>query len=251
MHLHPSFPVYTSNILPVPHGLFCCAGGVSKAPFASLNLSYSTGDLPENVAINRARAINVLSLKGLISVKQVHGDRILFAEEDHIDREPEGYDAIISNLPDTGILIQQADCQAILLWSPKPQAISAVHCGWRGSVQEIIGKTIHLMQQHYGVEPRSLRAVISPSLGPCCAEFVNYRTELPAWMHTYQVRPDYFDFWAISRHQLHEAGVLEEHIDIAGICTRCNERFFSYRRSVHTADGITGRNGSIIGLPRP
>jgi len=249
MQFQKSFPCYTSNLLPVPHGCFTCAGGVSAPPFASLNLSYSTGDRAEQVAMNRSLALRALGLAHLISVKQVHGDQILLAGDEHLDREPAGYDAIISDRPDTGILIQQADCQAILLWTSRPRVIAAIHCGWRGSVQGIIGKTIDALRHQYGVHPGSLRAVISPSLGPCCAEFINYRSELPEWMHAYQVRANYFDFWAISRRQLQEAGVEDPRIDLGGLCTRCNEQFFSYRRAVSTADGITGRNGSMIGLP--
>ncbi|MGD9948672.1 MAG: polyphenol oxidase family protein [Desulfobulbus sp.] len=250
MQRQTPFPFYASQRLPVPHGCFCCSGGVSKAPFATLNLSYYTGDSPENVEVNRLRALRALGLDQIITVKQIHADRILLATDAHINQETEGYDAIISDRPGTGILIQQADCQAILLWAPQQQVVAAIHCGWRGSVQEIIGKTIACMKQEYGVDPFSLRAVISPSLGPCCAEFKNYRTELPEWMHHYQVRPDFFDFWAISRKQLQEAGVRAENIDFAGICTRCNEQYFSYRRAVQTANGITGRNGSIISLPK-
>jgi polyphenol oxidase len=68
-------------------------------------------------------------------------------------------------------------------------------------------------------------------------------------MHAYQVRPNYFDFWAISRRQLEESGVQPDHIDVAGLCTRCNQQFFSYRRASALQGGITGRNGSVIGLP--
>ncbi len=248
MRLQTSFPFYTSSLLPVPHGCFTCQGGVSAPPFASLNLGFSTGDTPEKVARNRDLTLKALGLPHLIAVKQVHGDQILLAGKEHLDQEPEGYDAIISNLADTALLIQQADCQAILLWASQPRIVAAVHCGWRGSVQGIIGKTVAAMRQHFGVDPGALRAVISPSLGPCCAQFIHYRTELPQWMHSYQVRPDYFDFWAISRKQLQEAGVADAHIDHAGICTQCSEQFFSYRRAVSRADGITGRNGSIVGL---
>lgn len=249
MQLQTAFPLYSSQLLPVPHGLFFCPGGVSPAPYASLNLSYYTGDRPENVQTNRSRVLESLGLNQMISVKQIHGDRILLAQAKHVNQEPEGFDAIISDLPATGILIQQADCQAILLWAPQPQVIATVHCGWRGSVQGIIGKTIAAMEQNYGVTAGTLRAVISPSLGPCCAEFKNYQDELPNWMHAYQVRPQYFDFWTISRRQLQEAGVKDEHIELAGICTRCNDQFFSYRRAMQTTGGVTGRNGSIIGLP--
>ena len=103
-------------------------------------------------------------------------------------------------------MIQQADCQAVLLHDPHRRAIAAVHCGWRGSVVGIIGKTIAAMQRYYRSIPADLTAFIGPSLGPCCGEFINYPDELPRWMHQYQVRPSYFDFWEISRQQLLGAG---------------------------------------------
>jgi YfiH family protein len=239
---------YTSPLLPLSHGMFCRTGGVSSGPFASLNLSYHVGDQDEQVQANRARVARTLQLRHLVAVQQTHSDRILSVEQHHVDMEMKGYDALISTLPGTGLLIQQADCQAILLAAPRQRIIAAIHCGWRGSVLEIIGKTIQRLQAEYGVPPADLLAAISPSLGPCCAEFINYRTELPTWMHAFQIRPHFFDFWAISRHQLLQAGLQPEHIDITAVCTRCNQQFFSYRRAAQSADGVTGRNGSIISL---
>ena len=118
-----------------------------------------------------------------------------------------------------------------------------MHSGWRGSAANIIAKTVAVMREEFGSDPGEMYAAVSPSLGPCCAEFVNYRTELPAALHSFQERANYFDFWAISRYQLEETGIQPERIDVAGLCTVCDARFFSYRR-----DKITGRNGSVIGL---
>ena len=126
--------------------------------------------------------------------------------------------------------------------------MAAVHCGWRGSVVGIIGKTIAAMQRYYQSEPAGLSAYIGPSLGPCCGEFINYQDELPRWMHDHQVRPYHFDFWEISRQQLLEAGVVEAHIDIARECTCCSENYFSYRRACRQGNGVTGRHGSAVCL---
>lgn len=241
-------PHYTSRLLTVPHGMFTCAGGGSQEPFASLNLSYHVGDQPDRVRSNRARALAALRLPHLVAAQQIHSDRILRVEHPHTGKELAGYDALISNLPGAGLLIQQADCQAILLSAPRRGVVAAIHCGWRGSVLGIIGKTIRCLQEAYGVGPEELIAAISPSLGPCCAEFIHFRRELPAWMHDFQVTPHHFNFWAISRHQLIEAGVRAGNIDTAALCTRCDQQFFSYRRAAKTAGGVTGRNGSIIGL---
>ena len=248
LHDHP-LPHHSSRLLNVPHGMFTSAGGVSTGLFASLNLSLHVGDHEDNVCRNRAAATTALGLSRLVSVHQVHGDRVLLVDAADAGEEQSGYDAMISSLPGTGLLIQQADCQAILLEAPGGLAVAAAHCGWRGSVLNIIGTTVAALCSTCGAAPETLRAAISPSLGPCCAEFVHYRTELPAWMHAYQVRPNHFDFWAISRRQLVEAGLRPEHIDTAGLCTRCNQQFFSYRRAAKIAGGVTGRNGSIIGLP--
>ncbi|MBM9614346.1 peptidoglycan editing factor PgeF [Desulfobulbus rhabdoformis] len=250
MHIPEPISFYQNSRLLLPHGCFNRLGGISPSPFDTLNLNLGAGDVPNNVKENRVRALAAIGLTQLISVHQVHSDAILLANKEHIGQEPQGYDAIISDLPGVALLIQQADCQAVLLYAQQHQVIAAVHCGWRGSVQGIIGKTVQAMQEHHGVKPETLTAVISPSLGPCCAEFTNFMSELPEWMHAYQVRPFYFDFWAISRKQLEEAGVKTENIDCAAICTRCTAEYFSYRRAVQTADGVTGRNGSFIGLPQ-
>lgn len=251
MKLHSApLSFYTSSLLSVPHGMFRRSGGTSSAPFASLNFSEHIGDRQERVQTNRTLAIGALQLRSLVAVRQVHADRVLVVDQEHTHGELEGYDAIISTLAGVGLLIQQADCQAVLLHAPQQEVVAAVHCGWRGSVTDIIGKTIHCLQSACGVNPADLRAAISPSLGPCCAEFIHYQRELPAWMHAFQVRPAYFDFWAISRRQLMTAGVPAKQIDIAAVCTRCDHNFFSYRRAQQEDNGITGRNGSIIGLPQ-
>ncbi len=238
-----------SSLLTVPHGMFSRTGGYSKAAHSSLNFSFHVNDDEGNVIKNRECARKALGLPYLASAHQVHRDRIKVVEETAA-QEYQGYDALITNRKGVGLLVQQADCQAILLHDPVTQTIGAVHCGWRGSVCEIIPRTIDRMQSEYGVQARHLRVVISPSLGPCCAEFIHYQKELPVWMHAYQVRRAHFDFWAISRTQLVQAGVPFQQIETTGICTRCTPSFFSYRRDVASERTHGGRGGSIIGWPR-
>jgi copper oxidase (laccase) domain-containing protein len=81
-----------------------------------------------------------------------------------------------------------------------------------------------------GAAPAEIKAAISPSLGPCCAEFIHHEQELPPSFRQFMVRENYFDFWAVSRWQLTEAGLKAENIATAGICTKCSAEFFSYRR---------------------
>ncbi len=246
---HP-LPHFSSPRLDLPHGLFMADGGNSSGPFTSLNLSFNVGDSQERVQANRTAVAAALGLRRLASAHQVHGDQVLIVDRITSEAgEQSGFDALITAQPGIGLLIQHADCQPILLADQTKGVVAAIHCGWRGSVDGIIGKTVARLRQDFNVNPVDLDVLIGPSLGPCCAEFKHYRQELPQWMHAYQVQPLFFDFWAISRHQLRQAGLLPERIEVAGLCTCCDPRFFSYRRAVRTTGGITGRNGSVIALP--
>ena len=240
---------YSTDLFSFSHAMFCRSGGISDPPFASLNVSFGVGDDSDAVKANRHNLKQCLGIKYLVSANQVHGDQVVFAKDIRQDTEFKNSDGLITSQPGVGLLIQQADCQAVLLHDPAQEVIAAVHSGWRGSALNIIGKTVARMQDNYGVTPADLRAVISPSLGPCCAQFTNYHLELPESFRSWQVQPCYFDFWAISRHQLTEAGLKNEHIETTGICTMCSKDFFSYRRAVRQGDGTTGRNGSVISLP--
>lgn len=221
--------------------------GVSASPYASLNCSFGVGDQPENVRANRDLIKRHLQIDRLISAGQIHGDAIFRVEAiPEGDEERDGVDALMTDKRGVGLMIQHADCQAVLLHDPAQSAIAAVHCGWRGSVIGILGKTVRMMCSSYGSRPYDITAAISPSLGPCCAEFIHHRRELPAAFQAYQARENYFNFWEISKGQLMEAGLLPENIRIAAICTACSDDYFSYRRAKRRGNGITGRNGSVI-----
>lgn len=225
------------------HGFFNRHGGFSAAPFDTLNVSFGVGDHEAAVRQNRARLKGSLGLDTLVSARQVHGNRVLVVDgEPAADFEVDGYDGLVSERQG-GLMIQQADCQAVIFHDPLRPAIGAAHVGWRGSVAGTIGATVQAMVETFGSDPAVLQAAISPSLGPCCAEFANYRRELPEWMHAFQVRPDYFDFWAISAKQLRDSGLSPGNIRTAGVCTRCNSDFFSFRR-----EKITGRGATVIGI---
>ncbi len=201
--------------------------GVSGTPFASLNCSFGVGDQTEKVQANRQMLKQSLGISRLVSARQVHGDQIIRIQETpDSDQEMDGIDALMTNRRDVGLMIQHADCQAILLHDPVQSAIAAIHCGWRGSVLRIIEKTVRMMNACYQSRPEDILASISPSLGPCCAEFINHRQELPLSFLAFQQRSNYFNFWQISRSQLMEAGLQPKKIKIAATCTCCNLDFF-------------------------
>ena len=224
-------------------------GGVSTAPYTSLNLSYGVGDVHVSVSENRRLMKERLGISILLSAGQVHGDRCYVTESSvSADLEVDGYDALMTDQPGLALMIQQADCQGVTLYDPGHSAIAAIHSGWQGSVQNIIGKTVEKMKTVYGSVPGDIEAYISPSLGPCCAEFVNYPLEFPSSFLDFQVKENYFDFWQISRSQLLTAGLKDKLIETAGICTSCSSDYFSYRRACREGDGRTGRCATVIAL---
>jgi YfiH family protein len=242
-------PYYRSSLLAafpeVVHGFFGRQGGVSPEPFASLNLSFAVGDQRGLVVRNRDLVQQALELTALVSAKQVHGCResLVTGANAAAEEIPEA-DILITSQPGLGLLIKEADCQAVMLYDPVRRVAANVHCGWRGQVQNVLGEAVTRLQKTCGSRPEDLVAAISPSLGPCCAEFRNFRQEFPPGLWSYQVRPTYFDLWALSRDQLTAAGLKPQRIDIAGLCTRCRgDLFFSYRR-----EHRTGRQGAVIGL---
>lgn len=128
---------------------------------------------------------------------------------DFFEIEKEAYpaDAVITDIKGIFLVIQVADCQSVMLYDPHQKAIANIHSGWRGSIMNIIGKCADTMVREFGCRPENLLAGISPSLGPCCSEFIHYKEEIPEPLWKYKHRDkDFFDFWAMSRDQLMEKG---------------------------------------------
>lgn len=222
------------------HAIFLKHGGISTGSFHSLNFGLSQGDAPENVQVNRSKAIHVLNITKYASLYQQHGTEIIDAKAGN----PQKGDALMTNAADIGLLILHADCQAAIFYDPIHHAVANVHCGWRGNVANIYKKTVEAMQSKYRSQPENLLVGISPSLGPTAAEFCHFENELPDTFFPFQVKPFYFDFWEISRQQLKDCGVLNHHIEIAEICTYSSPQdYFSYRRTKKS-----GRHGTLVSL---
>lgn len=231
------------------HAVFTRRGGVSAKPFDSLNLSSATGDDPADVAANIDILRHYLRTPFVAELKQCHSAKIVMVDKAnrHLLNAPhaaqEG-DALVTVLPNTALLVKVADCQPVLLADPVKGVVAAVHSGWRGSVQNITGKTVTFMQTQFGCNPQNIMGGIGPSLGPCCAEFINYETELPPEFWPFKTQGSRFDFWRISALQMQQAGIPAANIEVSGLCTVCNPNlFFSYRRQQRT-----GRFGAAIML---
>jgi len=182
----------------------------------------------EKSRFNRNRIIEILGCSSLEAGFQVHGDIL---KEAPLENKKEACDALFTHENEMGLMIKHADCQAAIFYDPVQKVIANAHAGWKGNVKNIYKRLIEELGSRYGSKPENLIVGMAPSLGPCCSEFIHYKTELPEHFWTYQVKELHFNLWEIARMQLLEAGVLPEHLQIAGICTKCNAAdFFSYRR---------------------
>lgn len=257
----------------IEHFVFTRNSGKSEKPYNSLNISFGVGDGDQNVFENRAILSRCIGAGDLIFMDQVHGTRVLiitqgdapllpddtefFSKSDaiaifnnsaggfdpHAEQKLVG-DALITNAPGKFLVVQVADCQSILLYDPAMQVVSNIHSGWRGSINNIIGSTVQVMTAYFGCTSSDIIAGIGPSLGPCCAEFINYKKEIPEKYWQYRGADNHFDFWSASLDQLRQTGVLLGNIHLSRICTKCNtDHFFSFRK-----EGATGRFATLIGL---
>ncbi|MBN1779996.1 peptidoglycan editing factor PgeF [bacterium] len=223
------------------HGFSTRRGGASDAPFDSLNLGNHTADKPECVRENRHLFLQSLQLHPdrLVMPVQVHGDRVGIAKA---PGEIPDTDAVITNQPDLILSIQVADCVPVFLFDPVSRVIGLVHAGWKGSAGQITEKTVRAMQYHFNSNPDRLRAFVGPSIGPCC---YSVQGDTASHFTSRYFRNGSLDLWQVNRDQLTGAGVPEHRIELSGICTKCNSRFFfSYRAS----GGSTGRMMAVMML---
>lgn len=240
------------------HAVFSRQGGVSKKPYDSLNVRFTIGDKELNVKKNRAVICDALGLDSeqLVSVDQTHSKNVQMVDEQFLKNyqnvEVSERDALITDKPKVGLMIQVADCQALLFFDPIHKVIAAIHAGWKGLAQDITGQTVKMLKKFYKVDPHRLLVGISPSLGPCCAFFSDPEKELPQEFHPFIDKEKRVDLWAFSVWQLQKHGIAQKNIELAKICTQCGRgggkggrgRFFSFRGE----HGITGRFGAVIFL---
>lgn len=234
----------------IRHGVFTRTGGFSPPPFHSLNAGLAVGDDARFTMQNRAAIAECLGVAELVYLHQTHETNVIVLDKNAGETPspdnlpPFSGDAMVSNIPGKTLAIQVADCQAVMLFDPEKQVVANVHSGWRGSIQNIAGKCVDVMKTRFGCRPADIIAGISPSLGPCCSEFVHYKTEIPEPFRRYKDRRDHFNFWAVTHDQLAESGIQPQNIELSNLCTKCNDHlFFSYRQTKQT-----GRFVSAIGL---
>lgn len=267
------FSLFDQHAQTLQHTVFTRHGGVSKEPFNTLNLRYGIGDPDASVTKNRTIVQQFFETELLggkraimLSANQTHSDHIMTLRADEklpemvmrAPHEVDDVDAFVTDRRDILLLIQVADCQPVLLFDPgtseRSPVLGVVHSGWRGSVQNIIGKTVATMRDAFGADPSRILVGVGPSIGTCCNYFTDPHQELPEEFHSYILPDKRVDFLRVTRDQLVHEGVSEANIEFSGVsprdasaslctCDTTND-FFSYRRE----NRLTGRFGLVAGL---
>ena len=183
------------------------------------------------------------SFDRLVLLHQVHGDRVVSVGSVQGEApDPVEGDGLIAREPSLPIGVLVADCVPVYLFDPIRRAGGIVHAGRAGTYSRIVENAIHALEREQGVSPGDLHAVIGPSAGPCCYE-VSEEIARDFDISGLPVSGRYLDLWQANVLQLEGCGVPRTHIGVAGLCTLCDGRFHSHRRS---PDG--GRNLAFLAL---
>lgn len=246
------------------HAVSSRHGGFSTGEFSSLNLGLHVNDNPDTVWKNRAAFCELLGVDAekMITCQQVHGDNIVRVAAEDAGRGKKVYsdaipdtDALITNEKQLPIMLFFADCTPILIADPVAGAIGVAHGGWKGTVAGIAMKTVEAMVKEFGSNPADMVAGIGPAVGPCCYEVSEdvadkFSAAFPDMtekilLSTGNAGKYKLNLWKCNELQLLKAGLKQENVEVAGLCTSCNsQRFFSYRAD----KGKTGRIGALLCL---
>jgi len=246
-----SFDIFSNA---VTQAVFTRRGGVSSAPWHSLNLGGSVGDDPAHVAENRLRVFNSLGCDpaSIHDVWLVHGTSIVYADAPRpIEESCARADIIFTDNPNVSLFMRFGDCVPILFHDPKKKVIGIAHAGWMGTIRGVVGSAVEGMQSHYGCDPKNIIAGIGPSIG--VDHYEVGADVISQFQEKYNHNADqvlqtrngstYLDLWAANAIQLKNAGV--EQVQVSGVCTACHlDDWFSHRAE----KGKTGRFGALMAL---
>lgn len=221
------------------------SGGVSVAPYASLNLGDHVGDDPAAVAANRLRLRRVLVGAGdPVWLEQVHGTRVVDAALERAGAAPAKADAAFARRPGVCCVVMTADCLPVLFCDTAGSVVAAAHAGWRGLCAGVLEQTVAAM----AVPACTLLAYLGPAIGPQAfvvgdevrAAFVAHDALAAAAFSPQAAGKWLADIYLLARQRLAACGV--DQVYGGTWCTVSDaDRFFSYRR-----DGRTGRMASLI-----
>jgi polyphenol oxidase len=232
------------------HAFFSREGGVSGGIYAGLNGGIGSNDDPANVAENRRRMAEQMGVtpEHFLTLFQVHSPDVVVTSAPWETASRPRADAIVTRAEGLAIGVTAADCGPILFVDPNARVIGAAHAGWKGALTGIVESTVDAMEK-LGAERSGIVAAIGPLIRQpsyevgdefverfVAADAENALFFMPAARETHSM----FDLAGFIRMRLENAGVLM--IDDVGVDTYSDERFFSYRRSVHRKEPDYGRH---------
>jgi polyphenol oxidase len=232
---------------PAPARVKACvttrAGGVSLAPFDSLNLGNHVDDDPTAVAENRRRLTDHFAITPAW-LQQVHGTVVVEADPTHVATA----DASWTATPGIACTAMTADCLPVLFCDRAGTRVAAAHAGWRGLANGVLEATLDSL----ALPADEILAWLGPAIGPQAFEvgpevreaFVAQRPETTrAFVPSHNAGKFLADIYALARLRLAARGVTA--VYGGGLCTVTDPRFFSYRRNPRT-----GRFASLVWMER-
>ncbi len=203
------------------------------------NMSLSYGDT-KDVLINRKAFLESLGIDylNLSCAKQAHGANVKFVKAEDKGKGALSYataiadtDAFITDTTGLAVAIFTADCLPVFLYDPLTPAIGLAHAGWRSTKESICAKTVELMKRQFNTKVSTLYVSFGPAIRHCCYEVGPEFNDFFASGVIGKASRYYLDLIGVNKGQLLEAGVKEDNIFDAQVCTHCQTgNFFSYRK---------------------
>lgn len=255
----------TKEIISVPYledkygiGVFFTSrlGGISSIPFKSLNLSFNVGDEREAVLENRARLSREVGVgfDRWVFCRQVHGCRVRCVDRHDLGRGAYDYesaiprsDALLTAEKETAVGILTADCVPVVMVAGTNRICAVAHAGWRGVLAGVVPVTCRRMMAESGGSCGEIQVFIGPHIRSCCFTVKDDIAGMfPPEYSCVSVREEQgrlrnINLESILVGQLVNEGLSRNNIHSVGICTSCDDNYFSHRKE----KGNTGRQAGI------
>ena len=238
----------------VHHGFSTKLGGVSKGCWATMNISTTRGDDPEDVEENQRRIARAIGVKpeDMTFTNQTHTTNVAVVRAENKGRRFMETDGMITNVPGICLVTFYADCVPLLFLDPVKKVVASSHSGWRGTVNRMGQVTVEKMQKEFGCDPKNILACVGPSICQDCYEVSEdvidqFREafEEKYWDVLFYRKPDgkyQLNLWEANRRIFLDAGIKEERISMPGFCTCCNPLCLYSHRASH---GKSGKRGAV------
>jgi YfiH family protein len=238
------------------HAFFTREGGVSDGIYAGLNGGLGSSDAPANVVENRRRMADHMGVAPdrFLSLHQIHSPDVVIATGPWDGEVRPKADAIVTRTERLAIGVTTADCGPVLFIDPAARVVGAAHAGWKGALTGVLEATLAAMEE-LGAQRGQIIAALGPMIRQPSyevgAEFVERFIDAEPdharfFLPSTRAHHAMFDLAGFIRMRLEQAGVLM--IDDVGADTYADDRFFSYRRSVHRKEPDYGRHVHAIVL---